>query len=119
MEVTKEQIASGVSTFIQKDVAPEVGDTATQIILEIAASAIASNPKLLDPYLENPMFGFVAKVGNAYNLKVLKQSAMAAMDKYGKLTITIPGIKFISPDEKILQFGSEDVKMLVDRIEGR
>lgn len=118
MEVTKEQIAKGIATFIREDVAPHIGDTPTQIILEIAASAVSVNTSLLDSVLNNQMLAFVAKSGNGYDLQTLQSAAMTAIDKFGKLTVTIPGIKFISPGEKILQFGSDDVKRLVDRIEG-
>lgn len=118
MEVTKEQIARGLSKFIQNDVAPNISDKATQIALEIAAAAVMTNTKLLDSFLDNAFFAMLAKTETGYNLSTLKQSAMAAMNKVGNLTITIPGIKFISPDEKILQFNGEDVKRLVETIEG-
>lgn len=119
MDVTKEQIARGVARFIQEDVIPNVGDSATQIVLGITASAIDTNPKILDKLLDNEMLATVAKVGNNYNLTTLQNAATSAIDKYGKLTVTIPGIKFISPDEKILQFSSEDVRRLIAHIEGR
>lgn len=117
MEVTKEQIARGLCAYIREDVSPNVADNATRIILDIAASAIASNPKLIDPVVENPMFSTVAKKGEGYDLAILKSAAVSAMDKHGGLTVTIPGIKFVSPDEKILQFNGKDVSRLVERIE--
>lgn len=119
MEVTKEQIAKGAARFIQEDIIPSVGDTAMQIVLGIAAGTIETNPKLLDKVLENEMLLAVAKSGNNYNLTVLQNAAVSAIDKYGKLSVTIPGIKFISPDDKVLQFGSDDVRRLMARIEGR
>lgn len=119
MDVTKDQIARGFAKFLHEDVIPNVGDSATQIVLGIAASAMDVNPKLLDKVLENEMLTAIAKVGNNYNLSTLQKAAESAIDKYGKLTITIPGIKFVSPDDKILQFGSDDVKRLVSHIEGR
>lgn len=119
MDVTKDQIAKGIAKFIHEDVIPNVGDNATQIVLGIAASAVETNPKLLEKVLENEMLVAVARVGNNYNLTTLQNAATLAIDKYGKLTVTIPGIKFISPDDKILQFGSDDVKRLVAHIEGR
>lgn len=119
MDVTKEQIARGVAKFIHEEVIPGVGDSATQILLGITASAIDTNPRLMDKLLDNGIFSMVARVGNSYNLSTLQNAATSAIDKYGKLTFTIPGIKFISPDDKILQFGSDDVKRLVALIEGR
>lgn len=119
MDVPKDQIAKGIAKFIQEDVIPNIGDNATQIVLGIASAAVESNPRLLDKILDNEMLAAVAKVGNNYNLSTLQNAAATAIDKYGKLTITIPGIKFLSPDDKILQFGSDDVKRLIAHIEGR
>ena len=119
MEVTKTQIAKGVARFIQDDMIPHVNDSGMQLVLGIAAGAIDSKPQVLDSLLENEMLAAVSKSGEYYDLNVLKNAATSAIDKYGKLTITIPGIKFISPHEKTLQFSSEDVRRLVERIEGR
>ena len=119
MEVTKEQIAKGVSDFIQEDMIPHITDSGMQLILGITSGAIETKPGILDKLLENEMLSAVAKSGNNYDLGVLKKAAMGAIDKYGKLEITIPGIKFISPHDKVLNFTSEDIRKLVDRIEGR
>jgi hypothetical protein len=119
MEVTKQQIAKGVARFIQEDMIPHVTDSGMQLILGITAGAVDSKPKLLDKLLDNEMLAAVAKNGENYDLSVLQNAATSAVDKYGKLTITIPGIKFISPEEKTLQFGSDDIRRLMARIEGR
>ena len=119
MDVTKAQIARGVATFIQEDMITGIGDNAMQIILGIAAGAITSNPNIMDGVLKNELFRAVAGSGENYDFSVIKSAATAAIDRYGKLTVTIPGIKFISPDDKILQFGSDDINRLMARIEGR
>lgn len=118
MEVSKEQIAIGIVEFIRGEVIPNVEDTATQVILEVAATSIGANPKLLDKWIDNEMFSTIAKVGNNYNLGTLSMAVTSAIDKHGKITVTIPAIKFVSPKEKLLQFGSDDVKRLVTMIEG-
>lgn len=119
MEVTKEQIAKGIAAFISEDMIPSVSDTGMQLVLGIAAGAVSAKPQLLDKILENEMLAAVAKTGNGYDLGVLKNAATTAVDKYGKLTVTIPGIKFISPEDKLFQFGSDDIRRLINRIEGR
>ena len=119
MEVSKAQIAKGVAKFIQDDVIPQVTDSGMQLVLGITAGALETKPKILDSLLDNDMLEAVAKVGENYDLGVLKTAAMASIDKYGKLSITIPGIKFISPTEKVLQFSSDDIRRLVEKIEGR
>lgn len=119
MEVTKEQIAKGIALFINEDMIPSVSDTGMQLVLGITAGAVAAKPQLLDKLLENEMLAAIAKTGNNYDLGVLKNAAISAVDKYGKLTVTIPGIKFISPEEKLFQFSSEDIRKLINRIEGR
>ena len=119
MEVTKSQIAKGVARFIQEDMIPSVSDKGMQLLLGIVAGAVETKPQLMDKLLENEMLAIVAKSGDNYDLSLLQKTATQAIEKYGKLTITIPGIKFISPDEKVLQFGSDDVRRLIERIEGR
>lgn len=119
MEVTKEQIARGAARFIKEDMIPHISDSGMQLILGITAGAMETKPAILDKLLDNEMLAAVAKSGNNYDLGTIKNVASAAIEKYGKLSITIPGIKFISPDDKVLQFGAEDVRRLVERIEGR
>ena len=119
MEVTKEQIAKGIAKFIQDDMIPHITDGGMQMILGVVSGAIEEKPSILDKFLENEMLAAVAKSGNNYDLSVLKKAAMESINKYGKLEITIPGIKFISPNEKVLNFASDDIQVLVDRIEGR
>lgn len=119
MEVTKEHIAKGLSKFIQNDMIPHITESGMQLVLGIAAGSIETKPQILDKILDNEMLAAVAKTGNGYDLSALRNAATNAIDKYGKLTITIPGIPFISPHEKEIHFGSDDIRKLVDRIEGR
>ncbi len=118
MEVTKAQIAKGLAKFIQEDMLPHVDDKGMQFILGVASGAIDANPQALDKLLDNPLFAMAAKSGNNYDLSVLKRSASATIEKYGKLEITVPGIKFLSPADKVFQFSKEDIERLVSRIEG-
>lgn len=119
MEVTKKQIAKGVAGFIHQDMIPFVGDKGMQFVLGMVAGAVDANPQLLDKLLDGSVFAMVAKSGVNYDLGVLKQAAFSAIDMCGKLPITIPAIKFISPEEKEFQFSKEDIQKLIDRIEGR
>jgi hypothetical protein len=119
MEVSKEQIAKGLARFIQNDMIPHISDSGMQLLLGITAGAIDTKPQVLDSILDNEMLSALSKSGEKYDLSVLKNAATSAIDKYGKLSITIPGIKFISPHEKEIQFSSDDVRKLIDRIEGR
>lgn len=118
MEVTKTQIAKGLSRFIQEDMLPHVDDRGMQFVLGVASGTIDANPQVLDKLLDNPLLAMAAKSGNNYDLSTLKRAASSAIEKYGKLEITVPGIKFISPADKVFQFSKEDVEKLVSRIEG-
>ena len=119
MEVTKAQIAKGVASFIFEDMMPYVDDKGMQFVMGVFAGSLESNPNSLDKLLNNSFFSMVAKYGDNYDLGLLKNSAINAIDKCGKLEITIPGINFISPTEKVFQFSKEDINKLIGRIEGR
>lgn len=119
MEVTKAQIAKGVAGFIFEDMMPHVDDKGMQFVMGVFAGSLEANPKALDNLLSNSFFSMAAQSGNNYDLSILKQSVANAIDKCGKLEITIPGIKFISPEDKVFQFNKEDINRLVSRIEGR
>lgn len=119
MEVTKSQISHGVARFIHEDMIPHIEDNGMRFVLGMIAGSLETSPQLLDKLLENEMVFLIAGSGSNYDLGVLKQVASSTIEKYGKLTVTVPGIKFISPEEKVLQFGKDDIQKLVDRIEGR
>lgn len=121
MTISKENIAHGVVKFIRNDVIASVPDNSMKIILGIAAAAIETNPSAINSILDNEMVSaFIASpTGNGYDLSTLEQAAAAAMDQYGSLSVQLPGIPLISPEPKILSFGSGDVRSLIGYIEGR
>lgn len=119
MEVTKSQISHGVARFIHEDMIPHIEDNGMRFVLGLIAGSLETSPQLLDKLLENEMVLLVAGSGANYDLNALKQATIGTIEKYGKLTVTVPGIKFVSPEEKVLQFGKEDIQKLIDRIEGR
>lgn len=118
MEVTKAQVAKGISLFIQDEMIPCVEDRGMKFVLGFAEGYVLGNPQILDKYLETPVFAMLAKSGNNYDLNGLKKAASFAAEKYGKLEITIPGIPLVSPHEKVFQLSKEDIEKLVSKIEG-
>lgn len=121
MTITRDNIAHGVVRFIRNDVISSVPDNSMKIILGIAAAAIEANPSAINSILDNEMVSaFIASpTGNGYDLSTLEQAAAAAMDQYGALSVQLPGIPLISPEAKMLSFGSGDVRSLIGYIEGR
>lgn len=119
MEVTRAQVANGVAKFIKNEMIPNVDENIMRVILGIAAGVVETNVEFVDKLLDGTMLSALIKTENGYNMELLKRHAIPAIEQYGAITITVPPIKFISPTEKIMQFNGEDVKKIVDYIEGR
>ena len=119
MEVTKAQMATGVAKFIKNEIIPNVDENIMKVRFGIAAGAVESDTKIVDKLVDGTMLSALIKTDSGYNMELLKRHAIPALEQYGAITITIPPVKFISPTEKVMQFNGEDIKKLVDYVEGR
>ena len=99
---------------IELEVISKVEDKALQILLGIGITALNRNHDLIDAVLQNPFISYLVKVDDEgkYDLDEVFSIINDTLKTYGKLPVTIPAIKFISPVEKTLKFSTEDVNKL-------
>lgn len=110
--VSKEQIKTGLIKFLEEEVIPVVEDKNLQIILALGSEVVKANDSFLDNILKNQMitalFPYSEGKWDTKGFKLLKDT----LSKYGGLTVTVPAISFISPEEKQLKFNVKDIEKI-------
>lgn len=119
MRVSKEQIITGILSYVENEVIPQIGDKPTQIILSVAAKSIHANKALIDSVFENPLLKtlLVLDENGTYEIDGLFDAIMDSVKQYGEFPLVIPPIPIISPIEKTLTFKENDVAEIKRRIE--
>lgn len=120
MNVTKNQIIQGVVKYAKGEIIPKVaGDKPFQMTISTLVAMLEMNPAIADSLLTNPMLAAIMNEKDGYyNLDMLEKALKQSMDQYGELQITVPGIPFLSPKEKVMTFTQNDVTRLRDYIGG-
>ena len=119
MEVSKQQLVNGVVKFAKMDVLPKITDKTFKFVLATGTSMLERNPDIADAFLDNDMISAILMEDDGlYEIDDLKESLMDAMKECGDFKIKIPGIKFISPEDKELSFSAQDVGRLSEYIGG-
>ena len=109
--INKEQIVKGLTKYIEEEVIPVIEDKNLQIVLALGSEIVKTNDSLLDNVLKNQMvtalfpYDEKEKTWDTKGFKLLKDT----LTKYGSLTVTVPAIPFISPEEKQLKFSVKDI----------
>lgn len=81
-------------------------------IFEMRAKGIPL-PELADKYLAT-----MANENGMYDIELFESVICRTMDEYGEFVVTIPAIKFLSPEQKELRFNSDDIRKLKNYIMG-
>jgi hypothetical protein len=119
MDVSKQQLINGVIKFGKMDILPKITDKTFKIVLATGMAMLENNADILDPFLKDPMIAaLLMEEDGLYETDDLKDALINAMKEYGDLKIKIPGIKFISPEDKELSFNTQDVIRLSEYIGG-
>lgn len=119
MDVTKQQLVNGVVKFAKMDVLPKITDKTFKLVLATGTAMLEKNPDIADAFLDNDMISAILmEEDGLYETDDLKEALIDAMKEHGDLKIKIPGIKFISPDDKELSFSTQDVTRLSEYIGG-
>lgn len=119
MQATKAQIITGAANFLRAEVIPHIPDVTFRGILEAGAAIVEMSPQIADKYFTMPIVTMALQEKDGmYDLDFAEAAVCKAMETHGNWTVTIPGIKFISPQEKTLTFTPNDVKTLKRYIAG-
>lgn len=119
MNITKNQIVTGVIQYAKKEVINKITDRPMKMIIAAAVSALELDPALADALLANDVISSILhKDGDEYDLDDAFKIIEKTMTEYGEFPVTIPAIKFISPEPKELKFTAADVRKLKDYIYG-
>ena len=119
MQVSKDKIGKGIVKYIRTDMIPYVPDKSMQMILDGVAMFIEKKPDILDPYIKS---GIIAMALNEkdgmYDIDDAEDILESLMNKYGGFSITIPPIKFLMPEAKVMNFTADDIRKLKQYIGG-
>lgn len=120
MRVTKQQIANGITSYIESDVIPQVEDKSLKILASIAVKSIQANERLLDTIFANPVVKalLTEDENGTYEIDGLFKVISESISQYGSLPIEIPPIPLISPSVKTLSFDEKDIsemKRIIER----
>lgn len=119
MQATKAQVITGTANFLRAEVIPHIPDVTFRGILEVGATMVEMSPQIADRYFAMPIIAMaLQEKDGVYDLDFAETAICKAMEKHGNWTITIPGVKWISPQEKSLTFTPNDVKALKRYIAG-
>ena len=120
MRVTMPQIVHGITEYIQSDILPQMGGARSmQILVSVGANAIASNGKLADAVLKNPIIlAMLDDDGSGtYDLGGLVDAVTKSIRQYGSFPITVPAIPLISPAGFTLSLTADDIDAMKRKIE--
>ena len=117
-KITSEQLIKGVMSYLNTEIIPCIEDPFTKIILKTmtitAESKMTAYKNLVDELLKNPFARDFLDVDNkgTFEVETLIDSLRKAVNECGELTIKIPPVRFLSPEEKVLGFNSTDISKL-------
>lgn len=116
MEVTKKQIADGVSSFIDNCLMPSASDGQMKLVLNMARDSIRKGDAL-DTFLNNPMIeNVITEENDRYDVTRFVQVMKEVFEDSDYFPITIPSIPVISPQERILKITEPHFDKLVHYI---
>lgn len=119
MQVTKQQIVTGIVQYSKNEMIPKIADKPFKIIVSAAVTMLETNPEIITRFLDDPMISSLL-MGNDgfYDVENFGEVLEKTLEQYGDFPVKIPGIKFISPEEKELSFSASDIKKLKSYITG-
>lgn len=113
MEVSRGQLISGATRFARNEVINKIPDKNFKMVLSAGVNLLDIKPELADKYLST-----MANENGMYDIELFESVICRTTDEYGEFVITIPPIKFLSPEQKELRFNSDDIRKLKNYIMG-
>ena len=116
-KINAEQLLSGFIKYISAEVIPNIEDTFTKLALKtFAITTTNSAPayiKVLEDMIKKPFAADLLKVEDGcFEIEELIDAVRQAVNECGELTVKIPPVKFISPQEKTMKFNASDISSL-------
>lgn len=117
-KITSEQLVKGIMSYLNTEIIPCIEDPFTKIVLKTmtitAESKMPAYKKVVDDLLTNPFVKELVEVDNTgtFEVETLIDSLRKAVNECGELTIKVPPVPLISPEEKVLGFNSTDISKL-------
>ena len=116
-KINAEQLLSGFIKYLSAEVIPCVEDTFTKLALKtFTITTTNSAPayiKVLEDIISKPFAADLLKVEDGcFDIESIIDAIRQAVNECGELTIKIPPVKFISPQEKTLRFSANDISSL-------
>ena len=116
MDVSRKQIADGVSAFIDNCLMPSAADSQMKLVLTMAKDSIRKGDAL-ENFLENPMIETVIiEDNNLYDITRFVQVMKDVYEDSDYIPITIPSVPLISPQERILKITEPHFDKLIHYI---
>lgn len=114
MNVTKQQIQSGIVRFMENDVVKVIHDKPVMMAAAVIASLVKNSDSTIDKALDNPLIAVLLSKGDdgTYNLDALFDAITDTINRYGNFELRIPLLRqpFI--------FNVNDFRNLKSYIEG-
>ena len=117
-KINTEQLILGFLNYLNKDIIPCIEDTFTKVAIRMFTITTETKmevyKKTLEEGLKNPFVSefLQADENGCFDIEFLIDALRKAINDCGELTIKIPPVKFISPEEKVLGFNAADISKL-------
>lgn len=116
-KINSEQLLTGFIKYLAAEIIPCVEDTFTKLALKTFTITTQKNAdaylNALDDFIEKPFVNDFLKVEDGcFEVEELIDAARQAVNECGELTVKIPPVRFISPQEKTLSFNAADISKL-------
>ena len=116
-KINSEQLLTGFIKYLAAEIIPCVEDTFTKLALKTFTITTEKNADAylyaLDSMIEKPFVADLLKVEDGcFEVEELIDAVRQAVNECGELTVKIPPVRFISPQEKTLSFNAADISKL-------
>lgn len=115
MIVTIEKVRSGITKYIEQDLAPVITDKGFQFAISFISELIKQDTPIIEAYLRQPMIAaFVPwnEEGKGYDISKLMTALKNTLNRCSVLPVKIPAIPFLSPEEKEIKFTISDLERI-------
>lgn len=116
-KINSKQLIHGFIQYLSVEIIPCVEDTFTKLALRTFTITTEKNApayiKAVDSMIGKPFVSDLLKADEGlFDVEDIIDSVRQAVNECGELTIKIPPVRFLSPQEKVLSFKASDISNL-------